>query len=209
MVRYLSAREVPILSEQGETVELWEAPFFEPVAEPGPRASAADMEVLAQARGFQVGQEEGLASGRTEAEGIVSSLTALLDELAMPYQALDSVVTRELTQLSMTLAKSIVRRELSLDSSVITDIVEQAVSTLYKLDGELVVYLNPEDAGLVRELEPHSLEGKSWKVVEDPALSRGGCQVKSKTSFVDASVEKQIEEVCANLMENLEQGPDF
>lgn len=195
------------MSDQGDTVELWEAPFFEqPVVSKESPVDSAEQEAVAQARAFVVGKEEGLEAGRAEAQEIAGSLTALIDELAHPFRELDALVTRELAQLAMRLAEQIVRRELTIDSTVVTDILAEAMGTLYKLGGEIIVFLNPADAELVREFAPESLTGKSWKVVEDPALLPGGCQVKTPTSFVDASVEKQIEEVFSNLLESCDRG---
>ena len=45
--------------------------------------------------------------------------------------------------------------------------------------------------------------------VEDAALLPGGCQVKTPVSFVDASIEKQMEVVFANLMESCDKGLDL
>ncbi|MFT4613166.1 MAG: flagellar assembly protein FliH [Bacteroidia bacterium] len=197
------------MSDKGETVQLWEAPFFEqPVASSAPPVASAEQEAIAQARAFLVGKEEGLEAGRAEAQEIVRSLAALVDEMALPFRGLDALVTKELAQLAMRLAEQIVRRELTIDSSVVTDIVAEAMETLYKLGDEIVVFLNPADAALVREFAPESLDGKSWKVVEDAGLLPGGCQVKTPTSFVDASVEKQIEEVFSTLLNSCDRELD-
>ncbi len=197
------------MSDPGDTVHLWEAPFFEqPLVSSAPPVASAEQEALAQASAFLVGKEEGLEAGRAEAQEIVKSLTALAEEFVQPFRGLDALVTKELAQLAMRLAEQIVRRELTIDSSVVTDIVAEAMATLYKLEGDIVVFLNPADAALVREYAPESLDGKSWKVVEDAGLLAGGCQVKTPISFVDASVEKQIEEVFSNLLEACDRGLD-
>tara|TARA_R110000823_G_scaffold47903_14_gene121879 strand:+ start:1159 stop:1752 length:594 start_codon:yes stop_codon:yes gene_type:complete len=194
------------LSDTTPLVERWEAPFFEEPRVPESKASLEEREALAQARGFQVGREEGLAAGREEAARIVAALEAVAGQMAQPFQALEEVVSRELAHLAMQLAGQIVRRELTLDSSSVTAVMQEALSTLYKLQGEIVIFLNPADAGLVAEFAPESLEGKSWKIVEDPELFPGGCQVKTPTSFVDASVEKRLEAVFEELLKSFEKG---
>jgi len=192
------------LSDTDNAVERWEAPFFEPTDRAGNELPLAELEALAQAKGFQSGREEGMESARSEARDIASRLGDMADHMAQPFASLDELVTKELAQLAMLLAKQIVRRELNLDSAVVKDIVSEAVATLYKLEGEIVVFVNPGDAELIRNFAPEILEGKSWKVVEDSGLFPGGCQVKTPTSFVDASVEKQIETLFANLVDSCE-----
>ncbi|NND68286.1 MAG: hypothetical protein HKN19_11920 [Halioglobus sp.] len=195
------------MSDKGGTVELWNAPPFEQaVTESGGVADHGEREAMAQAMGFQSGREEGFAAGKLEAEKIVASLMSVADQMAQPYRELDELVTRELAQMAMLLAEQIVRRELSLDTRIIEGLVEEALATLYKLEGETIIFLNPADAKLVEEFAPESLEGKDWKIVEDANLHPGGCQVKTPTSFVDASVEKRIETVFSSLVESCEQG---
>ncbi len=193
------------MSESGPSVEVWEAPFFEqPSSEE--RKPLAEIEAAARAQGFEQGRSEGLAQGLAEAEHIVARLRSLASQMAAPYTGLEDLVAKELTQLSTQLARRIVQRELSVDSSHIAAVVEQALETLYRLEGEVVIFLHPTDAALLRDFSPEALEGKTWKITEDESIAAGGCQVKTPSSFVDASVEKQLETLFDSLVNA--QDPD-
>jgi len=193
-----------ILSESGESVELWEAPFFEQPPSAEEQLPLAELEAAARAKGFAEGKAEGRAEGVAEAQQIVSRLRSLANEMASPYETLDAVVSRELAELAMQLATRIVRRELEIGPSNVSEIVEQAIGTLYKLDGEVIIFLNPVDAALLRDFSTEALEGKSWKIIEDDSLAVGGCQVKTPSSFVDASVKQQLETLCDSLLSSQE-----
>ena len=196
------------MSDSGCAAQRWQAPDFGPSSGLA-RPSLEQQEATAQARGFEAGRAEGLKSGMAEAEELVERMTALVQAMAHPFRALDAQVTRELAQMAMVLAREIVRRELTVDSSIVTEIMTEAMLTLYKLEGEIVVFVNPADAMAIRSMAPEFLEEKTWKVVEDAALLPGGCQVKTPVSFVDASIEKQMEVVFANLMESCDKGLDL
>ena len=203
-MKYSWVRGAAILSDPSETFQRWEAPFFEQPEDQVPQIPLAELEALAQAKGFQAGKEEGLESARIEAQDIVLRMTGIAQEMAQPFRSLDATVTKELAEMAMLLAQQIVRRELSIDSTVVTDIFTEAMQTLYTLEGEIVIFVNPADVLLIRELAAETLEGKSWKVVEDSELLPGGCQVKTPMSFVDGSVERQMEVIFANLIESSE-----
>lgn len=188
------------LSDSTDLVELWEAPFFEQPVKEGEQLPLAELEAAARARGFEEGKAEGMAQGLAQAQEIVTRLSALTQAMAAPYETLDVVVTKELADMAMQLAQHIVRRELAIDSGAVVEIVEQAIATLYKLDGEIVIFLNPADAQLLQGFSPEVLEGKTWKVIEDESLSVGGVQVKTPSSFVDASVERQLETLFDSLL---------
>lgn len=198
-------RVAVILSDKGQEIERWQAPFFEEPASRSAQLDPVELEALAQSRGFQIGKWDGLESGRAEAEKIVHRMVELLDEMTRPYRSLDQLVTQELTQMSMLIAKQIIRRELTINSDVVTDIATEALSTLSSLEGEIELFLNPVDVAMVEQLASELLVGKSWKLVEDIELMPGGCRVKTPISYVDASVEKQMEMVFSTLIECCEK----
>jgi flagellar assembly protein FliH len=203
-VRSRWVKAVAILSDPSETFQRWEAPFFEQPEEQAVQIPLPELEALAQAKGFQAGKEEGLESARKEAEDIVRRLSGIAQEMSQPFRTLDATVTKELAEMAMLVAQKIVKRELSIDSKVVADVFTEALQTLYKLEGEIVIFVNPADALVIRDLAGETLEGKRWKVVEDAALLPGGCQVKTATSFVDGSVERQMEVIFASLIESSE-----
>jgi len=197
------------MSEQGPGVQRWKAPYFKRPAEHLLTTDPVEQEALAHEKGFDLGKKEGLESGRAEAEQTVRHMAVLLESMAHPFLDLDHLVTKELTQLSMLIARQVIRRELSINSDVVTDIVDEAMRTLSRLEGDIEIYLNPADMVLVRELATESLEGVSWSLVEDPNMLAGGCRIKTPLSLVDASVEKQMELVFGKLLESCENKLDY
>jgi len=197
------------LSDQSPVIERWQAPFFEAPVEPDPPKNAAELEKLAHAKGFQLGKWEGLEAGRLEAEQLAKRMTEIVAEMAQPFRSLDQLVAKELAQLAMLIAKQVLRRELSANSEVITSIASEALKTLSSRDGEIEVFLNPADVAAVQELMVESMDGKSWRLVEDSDLMPGGCKVKTPMSYVDASIEKQLELVFNTMLEASESTLDY
>ncbi|MDX2462945.1 MAG: FliH/SctL family protein [Porticoccus sp.] len=192
------------MSDSTPTIERWEAPFFEKPTAVVKKMDPAEVEALAQSRGFQAGKWEGLESGRAEAEKIVHRMTELLDEMAKPYRSLDHVVTQELANLAMLIARQVIRRELMINSDVVTDMAKEALSTISSLEGEIEISLHPSDMEMVHQLAKGRLDGKSWKLVVDPDFLPGGCRIKTPVSYVDGSMEKQMEMVFSRLIDSCE-----
>tara|TARA_R110002110_G_scaffold405241_1_gene624172 strand:- start:5537 stop:6178 length:642 start_codon:yes stop_codon:yes gene_type:complete len=206
--RFSWAAGTVILSDQRGAFERWQLPSFEPPPEPEPPVDAAQELEIARAQGFEQGQAAGREAGLAEARQVVAQVERLLDGMARPYAHLDQVVTRELVQTVMRVAATIVRRELSVDSSLIERTVTEAVATLASVDADIEISLNPADVAVVRELAPQLLDGNRWKLVEDDELLAGGCRLKTPVSYVDASIEKQIEALSNTLMEACESSPE-
>jgi len=121
-------------------------------------------------------------------------------DLAKPFEELDAEVERELLNLAMALARQIVRRELKTDPTQIIGIIRDAITALPVAARDVRVHLHPEDATVMREnLAPTESE-RAWAIVEDPVMARGGCQITTTTSRIDARLETRLNTILSELM---------
>jgi len=151
-------------------------------------------------KSYAKGYMEGLAQGQREIQEQVKNLSALMASLAMPLPDLDNQVVDELVQLSMAVVRQMVRRELKISPGEIVAIVREAINLLPVAAAEITLELHPEDAKIIRENLVHPDAASSWQIVEDALLTRGGCRVLTNTSRIDATVEKRMNAVIAEVM---------
>jgi flagellar assembly protein FliH len=160
----------------------------------------ADLQAEAYQEAFQQGLVEGREAGRAEVHAQVQRLAGMFHDLAKPFEVLDAEVEQELLTLAMALARQIVRRELKTDPTQIIGIIRDAIAALPVAARDVRVQLHPEDAAVVREhLAPTINEG-AWKIVEDPVMARGGCQITSSTSRIDARLETRLGAILSELL---------
>jgi flagellar assembly protein FliH len=165
----------------------------------------ADLQAEAHKEAFEQGLAEGREAGRAEVRAQVDRLTGMFYDLARPFEVLDAEVERELLTLAMALARQIVRRELKTDPTQIIGIIREAIAVLPVAAREVRVHLHPEDAAVVREhLAPTESE-RAWVIVEDPVMARGGCQITSATSRIDARLESRVGAILSELLGNERQ----
>lgn len=157
--------------------------------------------------GFEAGHQEGLASGTAEVVAKVQRLQQIIDTLAAPLAVVDDQVEQELLALVQAIGHQLIRRELQTSPDEIVHVVREAMAVLPSSASNIKVQLHPEDAKLVRELLPGNDEERPWRVIEDPVISRGGCQVVTDRSRVDATLEKRLHAVAAKLFGG-ERGSD-
>jgi flagellar assembly protein FliH len=166
-----------------------------------------DLQAEAHKEAFQQGLEEGRQAGRAEIRAQVERLAGMFHDLAKPFEALDAEVERELLTLAMSLARQIVRRELKSDPTQIIGIIREAIAALPVAARDVRVHLHPEDAAVVREnLAPTESE-RAWNMIEDPVMARGGCQITTATSRVDARLETRLASILSELL-GTERGGD-
>ena len=152
----------------------------------------ADLQAEAHKEAFEQGLAEGREAGRAEVRAQVERLAGMFYDLAKPFEVLDTEVEHELLILAMALARQIVRRELKTDPTQIIGIIREAIAALPVAARDVRVHLHPEDAVVVRQYLAPTENERAWMIVEDPVMARGGCQINTTTSRIDARLETRL-----------------
>ncbi|QBQ54624.1 flagellar assembly protein FliH [Nitrosococcus wardiae] len=150
--------------------------------------------------GFNVGLREGRKAAQKELEQKVARLEALMATLSEPLRELDEAVEEELLQLGIAIARQLIRRELKTQPSEVVAAVREGLHYLPSHSRHVRLRLHPDDVGVVRSALSLSGEERRWQVVEDPSLSRGGCQLETEHSRIDATVEARLNAAIARVL---------
>lgn len=153
-----------------------------------------------QEAGYRKGFEEGISAGQQEILQRVQKLEQVIHLLSSPLKDLDSTVEEELAYLATAIAQQLVRRELKTAPGEIIAVVREAVSLLPVATPGVRLHLHPEDATFVRETLSLHEEASSWRIIEDPTLTRGGCLINTDQSHIDATLEKRLGTVIAAVL---------
>jgi len=187
--------------------ERWELPLVNGTNDSSSAPTAEELESIqkqAYEEGFAQGLKNGTEHKKQEIEQSIESLRSIIELLTEPLKEVDDVVVNQLAQLSMSVAKQVVRRELHTSEGEIVGIVREAMSALPASTREIVLNIHPDDAELVRNAfslgEETESEELFWKIIEDPMLSRGGCKITSENSTIDATVEGRLNRIINTLL---------
>lgn len=157
--------------------------------------------------GYSVGEAEGREQGdqraaeetRKAVESRADRLEHLLGELLLPIQRHEEELETVLVNLTTVLARAVVFRELSMDSSQIRQVVRKALAALPSTADNLRIHIHPDDLEPVREVAER-LEVRP-SIIEDDTVLPGGCRVESRHSLVDYTVEKRFQRAVQGMLE--------
>ncbi|MBU2955244.1 flagellar assembly protein FliH [Marinobacter sp. F3R08] len=166
---------------------------------------------LGKEEGHREGLEKGLAEGREEGKNQgyddtrkeidtkLDRLEHLLGELLLPIRSHEDELETSLVNLTTVLARAVVYRELTIDSSQIRDVVRRAIEALPSTAENVRIHIHPEDCEMVREVAAR-LE-VSASVIEDAGILPGGCTVETRHSLVDFTVEKRFQRAVQSMLD--------
>lgn len=144
--------------------------------------------------GFADGQNRGYAEGMQQGLEEKQRLSELISVLS---QQVDENVSKALLTLSLDIAQKIIQQSLAVHPELLLGMVQEAVATLPVFNQSAHLFLNPEDAELVREKMGETLSHSAWKVLEDNRLERGSARLETASSQLDASLESRWDRVMA------------
>ena len=192
--------ELPYMGEQAPKVEEVEPEELQPLTAEQLAEIEAEARKDGYAEGLKKGERDGLAAGKKHMDEAVSRLDKVLHVLSEPLQQVNEAVEEELLELALAIARQIIRRELQQDPHQVLAVVREAMAELPSAARKLRLYLHPDDAVLVREVyAADEGEERTWKIVDDVSVSRGGCRIESESSRIDATLENRLNSVVATL----------
>lgn len=179
--------------------------------------TAEDLEAIRQAayeegleQGREVGRAEGYdagyLSGESDVKAALTRLSQITRVLLEPIPQQDLELEQALLHMVEQICKRVLHRELSIDSSAITTVVQEAIDSINPGNQRLRIHLNKQDLDLVlSHLRDAGEWEEGWRVLAHPTITPGGCIIETDTSMVDARAERRLASVIQQVYEQRQQ----
>lgn len=145
--------------------------------------------------GEKAGYEAASAAEETRIQEHLQPLAGVLRELSALLPEQEAALKDGLLALAVRIARNVIDAELALKPDHIGELVHTAIQALPNADERLTVELNPDDLALVeRVADSH------WTLEPVPAITRGGCIVRTRFSYIDYTLEHRFRQQVSNLL---------
>lgn len=163
-------------------------------------AELEEIRKKAYEEGFLLGKNEGKSQLEVQLNEKTQVMDELIESIYSSVTAQQEMVVKELVNISVIIAKNIIRRELIQENGQIVSVLKEALKLFPFTTKDITIRLSPEDADTIRKIYSSIERQHAWTINEDPAIVRGGCILESETAFVNASIETQINEIYYRLL---------
>ena len=157
----------------------------------------------ARQEGYAMGRSEGHAAGLAEGRELAAVETARLSSLADSFTAeldrADETISQQVLDLTVDLARAVVKSALTIRPELILPIVKEAVRYLPSLQQPALLYLNPADVELVQSRMGNELMKMGWQLTDDPDLEPGSCRAETPNTQIDSSLSTRWQRLTAAL----------
>jgi flagellar assembly protein FliH len=149
--------------------------------------------------GHQEGYQAGYASGVNQTVIEAEQIHQLMQSLQTALNQIDDQLAQSLLDLSLEIARKMVMEALQVKPEIILKIVSAAIGGLPQFNQNAHLLLSPEDVELVKKHMGDNLTSAGWKIFPSTRVSKGGCQVETAHSNVDASNETRWKRIVESI----------
>lgn len=153
--------------------------------------------------GFRAGDAAAREELAAEVRGSINKLAITITEMASLRAETIHRAEVDTVRLAIEIARRVLHRELTVDTSALGDLVKAA---LEKLQAQEVyrVRVHPDQANIVRTCLDEMGRSQAIEIIRDSSQQKGGAVFEISRGALDASVETQLREIERGLTDRLE-----
>jgi flagellar assembly protein FliH len=156
----------------------------------------------AHAAGMREGEAEGRKRAAAELQPAIDRLARSIEEIGGLRARLRAEAEADMIQLSLAIARRVIRRELAVDPEALHGLV---LGALEKLSGQEIsrIRVHPSHVALVTESLRQNTASAKVEVIADPTRDVGTVIFETQRGNLDASVDSQLQEIERGLADRL------
>ena len=141
--------------------------------------------------------EEGYRKGLEKSEKDLEKFRTELSKFMSARQDVFEYIAPDILEISVDIAKKIIKKELETDPQVIINTIIEVLKTVSKSEPKITIRVKPQAVQFIKDTLPnityqYGIESKI-NILADPSIEEGGCVFQTGNGIVDASIDTQLE----------------
>jgi len=141
--------------------------------------------------------EEGYRMGLEKSGEDLEKFREEFKKFMSARQEVFEYIAPDILEISVNVAKKIIKKELTTDPQIIIDTIIDVLKTVSKNEPKVTIRVKPQSVQFLKDTIPnmtyqYGIESKI-SIIADPAIEDGGCIFQTGNGIVDASIDTQLE----------------
>jgi flagellar assembly protein FliH len=170
-------------------------------------APASSPDPAAYSKGIAEGQSQAMASYEKTLESLRAQVGETIQQFTKQRELYFQQVERDVVQLSLSIARKILHREVQMDPMLLAGIVHVALEGVDR-GTHVRLRANPAEIPLWRNYFQNAPEGQTTpELIGDGSLANGHCLLETELGSTHISLETQLKEIEQGFLDVLEHRP--
>ena len=140
--------------------------------------------------------KEGYQEGLNAAECEIADLRDAIGNFLNAKQAVFDSIAPDILEISLEIAKKIIKKESVEDSSIILENIKDIMNGLSKEEKKITLKVNPAQCAMLKQEVPEIISSKGFEatvsIIPDETIMEGGCILTTANGVIDATIESQL-----------------
>ncbi len=150
--------------------------------------------------------KEGYQQGLDSAKDDIDKVKEAINVFYGAKQEVFDAISPDILDISVDIAKKIIKKELSQDQSILLDNIKEILKTLSKEETKIMLTVNPAQADMLKQEVPDAVSSAGLEakvmIIPDENIMEGGCLVTTTNGVIDAKIETQLSIISKVLKES-------
>ena len=144
----------------------------------------------------ETAKQEGFQAGIDKANEAIEDLKAKFAEFYAYKDALFDKVSGCIMDISVEIAKKIIKKEMEVDKEATISIIKGALEEVNRTENKITLKVMPQEVEIVKDKLPEIFEDNAFEakimVVPDNSIEEGGVIIETSNGLIDASIKTQL-----------------
>ena len=140
--------------------------------------------------------KEGYQEGLNAAESEIADLRDAIGNFLNAKQAVFDSIAPDILEISLEIAKKIIKKESVEDSSIILENIKDIMNGLSKEEKKITLKVNPAQCAMLKQEVPEIISSKGFEanvsIIPDETILEGSCILTTANGVIDATIESQL-----------------
>lgn len=140
--------------------------------------------------------KEGYQEGLNAAESEIADLRDAIGNFLNAKQAVFDSIAPDILEISLEIAKKIIKKEAVEDSSIILENIKDIMNGLSKEEKKITLKVNPAQCAMLKQEVPEIISSNGFEasvsIIPDETIMEGGCILTTSNGVIDATIESQL-----------------
>ncbi len=140
--------------------------------------------------------KDGYQEGLNAAESEIADLRDAIGNFLNAKQAVFDSIAPDILEISLEIAKKIIKKESVEDSSIILENIKDIMNGLSKEEKKITLKVNPAQCAMLKQEVPEIISSKGFEatvsIIPDETIMEGGCILTTANGVIDATIESQL-----------------
>ncbi|WAI18204.1 MAG: FliH/SctL family protein [Buchnera aphidicola (Acyrthosiphon caraganae)] len=151
---------------------------------------------LTKTKGYEAGFKKGLLQGKEEEVLLKNKLNSLFLNFENALSIFENAICSQLLKTVLKISSYVIGKNIDVDELVLINYIKKIINKdgIFLKKSQIIIH--PNNKALIEDIFKDFFKSYKWVIVCDNSIDLNGCQIKSESVDINATIDARWQEIC-------------